>query len=104
MRILIALLLSVASLLAGNSRAASSGAKKTVHVRQYTRKDGTVVRAHVRAAPGTAHKISMKAPVQRAHAVVPPHISAVPRQPITARPMPSGATGRSTAQKRALST
>jgi hypothetical protein len=29
---------------------------KPVHVRQYTRKDGTVVRAHDRAAPGTASK------------------------------------------------
>jgi hypothetical protein len=29
---------------------------KPVHVRQYTRKDGTVVRAHDRAAPGTASR------------------------------------------------
>ena len=33
--------------------------RKTVHVRQYTRKDGTVVAAHERSAPGTA------APTQR---------------------------------------
>jgi hypothetical protein len=33
--------------------AASSSKKKTVHVRSYTRKDGTVVRAHDRSAPGT---------------------------------------------------
>jgi len=32
----------------------SSSAPKTVHVHSYTRKDGTVVRAHDRAAPGTA--------------------------------------------------
>ena len=29
-------------------------ASKTVHVRQYTRKDGTIVRAHDRRPPGTA--------------------------------------------------
>src|ERR1017187_8780855 len=100
MRILIALLLSVASLLAGNSRAASSGAKKTVHVRQYTRKDGTVVRAHVRAAPGSARKSSITVPVPRGPAVVRPQTRIVPRQPSTARATTPGATGRSTAQKR----
>jgi hypothetical protein len=45
-------LLSVAALLAGGSKT-TSGAPKTVHVREYTRKDGTVVQAHDRAAPGT---------------------------------------------------
>ncbi len=30
------------------------GAQKTVHVRTYTRKDGTVVHAHPRSAPGNA--------------------------------------------------
>src|SRR5262245_17566056 len=30
-------------------------AQKTVHVRTYTRKDGTVVKAHNRAAPGTSN-------------------------------------------------
>ena len=32
---------------------ASDSKKKTVHVKSYTRKDGTVVRAHDRSAPGT---------------------------------------------------
>ncbi len=32
----------------------SQSSGKTVHVREYTRKDGTVVRAHDRRAPGTA--------------------------------------------------
>jgi len=32
----------------------SSNHSKTVHVREYTRKDGTVVRAHDRRPPGTA--------------------------------------------------
>ena len=31
----------------------TSSSQKTVHVRSYTRKDGTVVRAHDRSAPGT---------------------------------------------------
>jgi hypothetical protein len=38
---------------AGGSKSTSS-AGRPVHVRQYTRKDGTVVAAHDRAAPGTA--------------------------------------------------
>jgi hypothetical protein len=33
-------------------------AQKTVHVKTYTRKDGTVVQAHNRAAPGTANRSS----------------------------------------------
>lgn len=33
-------------------------AQKTVHVRTYTRKDGTVVQAHNRAAPGTGNRSS----------------------------------------------
>lgn len=36
-----------------SSRSSSkSSSRKTVHVREYTRKDGTVVHAHDRAAPG----------------------------------------------------
>src|SRR5881394_1326615 len=31
-------------------------AQKTVHVKTYTRKDGTVVQSHNRAAPGTANR------------------------------------------------
>jgi hypothetical protein len=56
MRVLIAILLSIVSLLAQSSQPASDDQKKTVHVRQYTRKDGTVVRRYDRAAPGTAGK------------------------------------------------
>jgi hypothetical protein len=37
-----------------SSRASKAKASKTVHVKEYTRKDGTVVHAHDRAAPGTA--------------------------------------------------
>jgi hypothetical protein len=50
---IIAGLLVLTSALPGGSKSTSS-APKTVHVRQYTRKDGTVVSAHDRAAPGTA--------------------------------------------------
>jgi hypothetical protein len=39
---------------AKGSRVSSSSSTKTVHVREYTRRDGTVVHAHDRAAPGTA--------------------------------------------------
>lgn len=48
---LIAAVLLLASLLAGAST--SSQSPKTVHVHQYKRKDGTVVQAHDRNAPGT---------------------------------------------------
>ncbi len=50
---IIAGLLVLTAALVGGSKSTSSTAK-TVHVRQYTRKDGTVVSAHDRAAPGTA--------------------------------------------------
>jgi hypothetical protein len=39
--------------IAARSSSHSSGSK-TVHVRSYTRKDGTVVQAHDRSAPGAA--------------------------------------------------
>ena len=38
------------------------GQRKSVHVRGYTRKDGTVVRPYDRAAPGTKSKPSASAP------------------------------------------
>jgi hypothetical protein len=78
MRILATILLSLATLFADNQQPPSAQAKqaapttraaprttrsapkgnpaKPVHVRQYTRRDGTIVRAHDRAAPGTASK------------------------------------------------
>jgi len=87
MRLLITALLSITALLADPPQrrtvqpkqlaktgthnnvagARSPGPPKPVHVCQYTRKDGTVVRAHNRAAPGTASKsrggaIPQKAP------------------------------------------
>jgi hypothetical protein len=72
-------LLSISALLAGGSMT-TSGAPKTVHVRQYTRKDGTVVKAYDRAAPGTAQH----------------RAAATPKQS-TARPpaAPSGTTAKS---------
>src|SRR5437667_5899509 len=42
-----------APLHSGWTASASDSKKKTVHVRSYTRKDGTVVRAHDRSARGT---------------------------------------------------
>jgi hypothetical protein len=38
----------------GSHRSSTSSHSKTVHVREYTRKDGTVVHSHYRSAPGTA--------------------------------------------------
>jgi hypothetical protein len=37
---------------------AFGGSKKTVHVKEYTRRDGTVVQAHERSAPGTRSSAS----------------------------------------------
>ena len=51
MRRVITAFLLLTSLLGGSS---SSQSSKTIHVREYKRKDGTVVHAHDRAAPGTA--------------------------------------------------
>lgn len=50
---IVASLLFLSSAFGGNSSSPASTAKP-VHVRQYTRKDGTVVRAHDRAARGIA--------------------------------------------------
>jgi len=52
MRRAVTVLLLLTSLLVRSSAPFQSA--KTVHVREYTRKDGTVVHAHDRAAPGTA--------------------------------------------------
>jgi hypothetical protein len=37
-----------------HSKSSKPSKNKTVHVREYTRKDGTLVRSHDRSAPGTA--------------------------------------------------
>ena|ERR1700733_9057270 len=55
-----AALISVAVLMAGFKLTPTT--PKPVHVRQYTRKDGTIVQAHDRAAPGTATRPSVSAP------------------------------------------
>jgi len=52
-RVSLVALLSITSVLAGGPKTASPG-PKPVHVREYTRKDGTIVGAYDRAAPGTA--------------------------------------------------
>jgi hypothetical protein len=61
---LVAALVLVAELVAGSSKSAST-TPKTVHVRQYTRKDGTIVQAHDRAAPGTATRSAVSATPSR---------------------------------------
>jgi hypothetical protein len=58
---LVIALLSVVALLAGGSKT-TSGGPKTVHVREYKRKDGTVVKAYDRAAPGTAQHSTASTP------------------------------------------
>ena len=56
-------LLLLAVLLLASTVMAS--AQKTVHVRGYTRKDGTVVSAHDRAAPGTSSRSSSRSASSR---------------------------------------
>ena len=86
---IIAGLLVLTSALAGGSKSTSSTAK-TVHVRQYTRKDGTVVSAHDRAAPGTATPRPGVAPSPAApKSTNSPFAKASP--PVTSRVPPSGA-------------
>lgn len=47
----------VSSSHSSSRKSSSSSTKKPVHVRSYTRKDGTIVHAHTRSLPGTtAHK------------------------------------------------
>ena len=79
-RNLVVALLSISSLAASSSKA-SPDAPKTVHVHEYTRKDGTVVHAHDRPAPGTTNS---------ATATSPPPGSATPRL-TTPAPQPTRA-------------
>ena len=51
------LALATTSVFAGGKSSGYTGSK-TVHVQAYTRKDGTYVHAHDRAAPGTASSIA----------------------------------------------
>ena len=69
-----------------------AAAQKTVHVRQYTRKDGTVVRAHTRSAPGTkTAATTTRAPAGRPRTAV----QATRKPPATASaPVQRGANGR----------
>lgn len=57
----------------GTTRSVPKGSPtKSIHVRQYTRKDGTVVRAHNRAAPGTASKTKRSPALKKAPSKVAP--------------------------------
>jgi hypothetical protein len=58
---IVAAILSAAGLMAGSSKP-SSTTPKPVQVSEYKRKDGTVVKAHDRAAPGTATRSAVSAP------------------------------------------
>ncbi len=49
--------LCAAGLYAGERHSKPAAEKKTVHVRQYTRKDGTVVSEHERTVPGTKAQV-----------------------------------------------
>lgn len=106
MRILLLLLLMLAALLP---------AQKSVHVRTYTRKDGTVVQSHTRAAPRTKSpdarsSSSSAAPAKRQVAAVPPtkprvaaHDSALPKNvspPLTVRRNTRGRIVRSATARR----
>jgi hypothetical protein len=73
-------LLSIGSIGASDSKASPNG-PKTVHVREYVRKDGTVVHAYDRAAPSSK---------TLAPATSPPSASATPRV-ITPAPQPTRA-------------
>jgi hypothetical protein len=65
--------------------AAAAAAQKTVHVRTYTRNDGTVVRAHDRAAPGVKSTPSPKSS---------PSASAAPRRTANGRMVRSATAKR----------
>jgi hypothetical protein len=90
-------LLSISSLAASDSQASRDGSK-TVHVREYTRKDGTVVHAYDRAAPGTASStpatsLPPESATQRVTTPAPQHT----RDPASA-PQSTGATASATPQ------
>src|SRR5664279_4833926 len=71
-----------------------SSAQKTVHVRQYTRKDGTVVAAHERSVPGTAtpkNSNSGRSTNAPSTAHTPSRtVTATPKAPATGRTMTKG--------------
>lgn len=56
------------------SHHSSTSSSKPVHVRQYTKKDGTVVSAHDRSAPGTATPHEPAAHVSTPHESISPSI------------------------------
>jgi hypothetical protein len=67
-RLVVSFIVAVA--LAGTSPAIAAAGQKTVHVKEYRRKDGTVVKAHDRKAPKsngeTAAPAAAPSPVSRA--------------------------------------
>ena len=88
-RIAIILLLALVAFAGGSKSTSSTG--RPVHVRQYTRKDGTVVSAHDRAAPGAA---APKPRVVQSSAAPKATSSPLPKAspPAAPRVMQSGAT------------
>lgn len=102
--VLIAFLVSLAASVYGRSSPGSrAAASRPVHVRSYTRKDGTVVRAHDRALPGTAPK-SRRTIVPRSSATREPKPSVVRASRIPARRTPARHIQRSEAAKHAFET
>jgi hypothetical protein len=89
MRIVALILVLVSFAVAQKPKSSSSSTDKTVHVRQYTRKNGTVVSAYNRAAPGTATPRPRSAQSPAASKAPSPLPKASPS--VTSRVPPSGA-------------
>jgi hypothetical protein len=91
MRRAITVLLLLTSLLVRSSTPFQSA--KTVHVREYTRKDGTVVHAHDRATPGTAsHVTTPQTPASTTSTPTPTITAPATTEPTSTAPTTTAAT------------
>ena len=81
-RVLASLVLALA-FLSGSAADSFAGQKKTVHVKEYTKKDGTTVKAHDRAAPKSKAE---KKPEEK------PEEKASTKQPLPQSPSSSSST------------
>lgn len=102
---IIAITLLFAFSLFGKGHASSSGSKP-IHVREYTRKDGTVVQAHDRAMPGTAASPTKTSEPITPHVSVPKEQTIPPpaaiESPFAVKRTTSGRIERSEAAKRSF--
>jgi len=99
--LLIALFVFGSQITFAKSHKSSTSGSKPVHVREYTRKDGTVVHTHDRSAPGTAPARQPAPHSYSPSSAYSSHLASVPRPHTSYRPdyMAEGFTAHATVQR-----